>query len=786
MKFNKYFKIGFSIFVVVLFLFISFSSVMGNSAESELFTDNNHVKPSIWDLTIKLNKPEKALVLTLEQKQWQALAAICVVPAFIDRSSSTPLMFSDGVGDISTVIPHDKKAVTSWGSDASSASAMIAKEYWSKAELVFAVEKYEEALWTVPSAAFLSAPILVSPTKDTLNSLGTKIVIAIGNTNVQTDNIIKITTKEEVWTFQLELFDTKGVACNYVILTNPHDTEDNTPENIKWKYQSPAAAILAAYRHGIVQTGDWSVDRAAFEKIEIATDPDETNYDKIKPGFTKLKEDSYAVEKFLQDHGHTPEYLAAVGGPYAVPNFVYDIHVDYYYPTKNPQKTQYPSSLAAYATLTQTTDEAKYTKEDLAAGRLAAGNTFDLTKQLMRTFFYQEFLADGKYYSQTPNGWEKKSCFVDGHRLNQPEPDSLMWEPNKHYYPYEGINPVFENAGLSEKYYLPRNNSDPLDANKTIGSIMKEETPNYGYFHFMPHGGLTKLRIEVGIEPLTGEGEDDWLNAATISEVEYKAPSLIYTTCCKGGVWMLDKSTDGLFEPSDFITSSFIHAGAVVYIATPEIQSACFWKEAPYSVAGTQAIEFWKNVFSDNVPIGKAWRDAKWTAHNTWESKTPKPESPLTHHVDCISYTLFGDPALEIYKPKISFSSIKDMDIDIKITKAETGEDFTVEVIIKDLETGTTISDATVKITFQGTEHSGPKATFSAPTDAGENQITVKVNAKGYKDTQTKTWHQVGEVVVEDEEEPKDQTAAWIGVGILILIIIIVISGIIIKGKKKT
>jgi len=745
----QYFTTGLSLFIVALFFLFSFSSVTGNEALSKPISNNDHVTTAIWDYTIDLNKPDKALVLTFDQKQWQALVAVCTVPAFIGRTSSTPLMFSDGSGDVSTVIPYDTKSVSTYGSDAISATAKIATDFWSKAEIVFAVEKYEEALWIVPSASFLNAPILVSPTKETLSSLDTKYVFTIGDTNVEGENVIKLTTKENVWTFQLELFDTKGTICNYVVLTNPYDTDDSNPENIKWRYQSPAAAILGAYRLGIIQTGDWSVDRVAFEKIEKANDPDESNYNKIKTGFTKLKNDSYAVEKFLQDQGHVPEYLAAVGGPYSVPNYVYDIHVDHYFPTKKPQKTQYPSSLAAYATLTQTVDEKKYSKEDLAAGRLAAGNIFDLTKQLMRTFFYGEFLPNGDYYSSTPSGWENKACFVDGHRLNQPEPDSLIWDPKEPYYPYEGVNPTFNNAGLTTKYYLPRNESDPYDTNMTINGIM-EATTNNAYFHFMPHGGLTNLRIEVGFDNLTGR-QNVFLEASTINDLNYIAPTLIYTTCCKGGVWMLDEKGNGLYAPSDFTSSSFIHAGAVAYIATPEIQSACFWKEAPYSVAGDQSIEFWKIVFSDNLPIGKVWRDAKWSAHQTWESKTPKPDSALTHHVDCISYTLFGDPALEIYKPNKPFSSEKIMDIDIKISKVEAKKDFTVEVTVKDIETGTTISDAVVKIIFNTIEKDGSHATYTAPDTADEHRITITVSKPGYSPIDSKVWMQIEKSTDEGE-----------------------------------
>jgi hypothetical protein len=500
----------------------------------------------------------------------------------------------------------------------------------------------------------------------------------------------------------------------------------------------------------------------AFEAVEKATDPDQTNYDKIKAGFTQLKADSYEIEKFLQQSGHTPEYLAAVGGPYAVPNYVYDIHVDYYWPTKNPQKTQYPSSLAAYATLKEDIDPKKYTKEDLAAGRLAAGNLFDLTRQLARTFFYREFLPNGEFYDKTPTNWQTKACFADGHRINQPELDSLSWDPNVPYYPYEGVNPELESAGFNVDYYLPRNESNPYDANMTIWSIM-DETVNYGYFHFMPHGGLTNLRIEVGIKPNTTDPaerfQNDFLEASEIAELNYKAPTLIYTTCCKGGVWMLDEKQPGTkYKPSDFITSSFIHAGAVAYIATPEIQTGCFWKDAPYAVSGEQSIQFWKNVFSGNVPIGEAWRDAKWTAHQTYEAKTPKPDSSLTHHVDCISYTLFGDPALEIFKPKVDFKTIKEIDMKISIAKAVTGENFTVNIIVTDLLSGDPISDAQIKVKFQGTELEGDKTHFDAPENEGAYDLEIEVTKSGYQTLNAKTWVDVVKTDVDNgDSDDKDE-----------------------------
>jgi hypothetical protein len=716
---RKYSRIIISLCIVIALIILNSSNIIASDDESIIFTNNNHVTPGIWDLKLELNRPTQGLILTMDQHQWEALVAVCAVPAFIGREAQTPLMFSDGTGHGNTIIPTETKAITTWGANAQQASLNLTTDYWSVAELVFAVSNYEEALWIVPSASFIGAPILVSPDSEALNSLGVKYVIAIGSVEVPAanGNIFKLSEKEDVWAFQLELFNSKGMVCDYVIVTNPFDTDDSKPANIKWRFQSPAAAILGAYRFGIIQTGDWSVERAALEAVEKATDPNSENYNKIVPGFASLKKDSYDVEEFLQTKGHEPEYFAAVGGPYAVPNFYYDIHVDYYYPTQNKQKTQYPSSLAPYATLSESTQADRYTKEDLAAGRLAAGNIFDLSRQLMRTLFYNEFLPGGDYYSYTPPDWQTKACFADGHRLNQPEPDNIYWDRNKPYYPYEEVNPVFSNADLKTKYYLPRNESDPYDKNLTINGIM-QKTTDYGYFHFMPHGGLTNLRIEVGIDA-TGKAQNVFLEASTINSLQYKAPTFVFTTCCKGGVWSLDTG----YNPSDFISSAFIHAGAVAYIATPEIQAGCFWKEAPYAVSGEQAIDFWKNVFSSNVAVGSAWREAKWSGHKTWDEKTPKPSDISTHHVDSISYVLWGDPELEIFKPKIPFSAVEELDVEVSIPNIVKEKEFTVGVTVTDQKTGNPITDASVKVTFQGTEKTGSSVKFTAPKDAGEYEI---------------------------------------------------------------
>ena len=100
----------------------------------------------------------------------------------------------------------------------------------------------------------------------------------------------------------------------------------------------------------------------------------------------------------------------------------------------------------------------------------------------------------------------------------------------------------------------------------------------------LPHGGSTALRIETGIEPVTGTGQSTFLTASDVRTLEFQAPTICYTGSCKSAnPFMLDEG----YNTSDFMASAFVHAGCVVFIATPEIQSTCFWREAPFDPAST-------------------------------------------------------------------------------------------------------------------------------------------------------------------------------------------------------
>src|SRR5262249_40677217 len=90
--------------------------------------------------------PSQALVLKIDRENWQALTATCITPAFYNHSGAVPLIIDDGAAKHDAAIPSATASAKDFGADASAATAAIAKKYWKKAETVFVVADYEQAL----------------------------------------------------------------------------------------------------------------------------------------------------------------------------------------------------------------------------------------------------------------------------------------------------------------------------------------------------------------------------------------------------------------------------------------------------------------------------------------------------------------------------------------------------------------------------------------------------------------------------------------------------------------
>ena len=589
-------------------------------------------------------QPAKAMVLQLKREQWQALSAACMTPAFYSNGQATPLLFNDGSTQNNLSIPFDTATLESFGSDAKSATAKIARTYWKKADCVFVVDSYEQSLWVVPSAALLTSPILVNPDQETLTALGVKQAFVIGSSKPAVDKVVNLTTKEDAWKLHLDLMASKGLKCDYVVMTNPHDTDDKLNTNVRWPYLSLASAPLAAYRQAIVQTGDYTGDRAKFDALggAVGEAGDKDKYESVKPTFLKVKADSLAAEKFLADKGSMPKYLGMVGGAIELPYYILDIHTHYKY---WDLEIQYVPADMPYATMRDDVDFTRLVKPDLAVGRIIGDDVQDASGMLVKTFFYREFLPGGKYAGNAPAGWQGKSVVLDGHRLNQPDEGGPAASPNEPFFPAREVGEVFTSAGLKSDYVMPKDVTKTADANLPIEQLLGK-LGEYGNVQFVVHGDPPYMRIETG---RNGKDLNNFLltGPKVRQLMKFDGPTAMYVIGCHAGTCYMPCNSN-----AEFVPTAAVHTGAVAFIAPHTCQSICFWRYAPKGPANEQATYFWDNALNKKMPIGTALMDAKWRAYQEWKDKQYEKDrgkdTDNASEVDAPTVLLFGDPALRI------------------------------------------------------------------------------------------------------------------------------------------
>jgi hypothetical protein len=592
----------------------------------------------------ELVRPQQALLLQLGREPWQALTAACLTPAFYNSDYAVPLVLDDGSEKREVALPHDTASVAGFGADAAAATVKVATTYWKRAPCAFVVENYEQALWIVPSAAIIAAPILVQPDDATLTALGVKTVVAVGQGKAPAAETISLAGKEDVWKFQLSLLARQGKKCDYVVMTNPHDTDAPLNPNVQWPYLSLAAASLAAYHQAIVQTADYTGDRKSLHALggALGDTGDKAKYESVKATFQKVKDDSFAAEKFLADNGQTPEFLGMVGGSIELPYYICDIHTRYkYWDTQ----IDYVPADTPYATMRTDVDYSRFVKPDLGVGRVIADSVLDATLMLARTFFRKEFLPGGKYAALAPAGWETKAMLYDGHRLNQPDEGGPDASPKEPFYPANEVLAAFGQGGLKADYVFPRDETNKEDTRPT-GSELLEKTGAYSAVQFITHGDPPYMRIEVG-----KQGKDIKNYMATGPEfrkhLNFPAPTAVYVIGCHvGTVYAPFRSSD------DFLPLSAVHAGAVAFMAPHNCQAICFWRYAPKGPGASQCFYFWENALSKKMPVGLALSDAKWRAYQEWRDKQAEAgrdkDSDNAAEVDAPSLLLFGDPALRL------------------------------------------------------------------------------------------------------------------------------------------
>jgi hypothetical protein len=588
--------------------------------------------------------PGKALLLQLDREQWQGLVAVCATPAFYSRGNATPLIFDDGSELRELEIPHDTLSVKQLGEDAPQATAALARKYWTKAETVFVVEDYEQALWVVPSAAMLSSPVLVQPDDQTLKALGVRKAVLVGKAVAKADEVVSLADKKAVWQFQLKVMADQKMPCDYVVVTNPTDTADKPNPNVQWPWLSPAAALLAAYRHALVQTGNYTSDRQKLNDlgVSLGDKADQEKLAAVMPTMKRLKKDCNDAAKYLSDQGQHPRFLGMVGGAIELPYYFIDLHAKY---TFWNISIDYVPADTPYATLRDDTEFTRFVKPDLAVGRIMGDSVRDVTWMLVRTFFRTEYLPGGRYAGLAPAGWQKKAQVYDGHRLNQPDEGGPDASPDQPFHPAAEVAEVFKKANLSGDYVFPKDETKKDSPGVKASDLFGASSAN-GFVQYIAHGDPPYLRIEAG---RTGKDMKNYLatGAEYRKRLDFKAPAVVYVIGCNVGTVNANFKTN-----EEFLPPSAVHAGTVAYMAPNKCQAICFWRYAPKGPGAEQAILFWENALTKKMPIGEALNDGRWRGYQKWLPKQGEgqrnKDSDNCIEIDAPSMVLFGDPALVI------------------------------------------------------------------------------------------------------------------------------------------
>ena len=141
--------------------------------------------------------------------------------------------------------------------------------------------------------------------------------------------------------------------------------------------------VLAAYRHALVPTGDYTGERKMLHAlgVSLGESADKAKYAAVLPTLKKLNTDINDAARFMKIHGHTPRFLGMVGGSIELPYYICDLHSKYTY---WGQAIDYVPADTPYATLNPKLDYTRFVKPELAVGRLMGDCVLDVTLQLMK------------------------------------------------------------------------------------------------------------------------------------------------------------------------------------------------------------------------------------------------------------------------------------------------------------------------------------------------------------------------------------------------------------------
>ncbi len=675
--------------------------------------------PGFWDYDNQPKAPQAFMQVRLDGEAWAPQAALALVPVQIQRHVSQPLLFLNATADPSPLADGAAvKDLDDYGTSASTAMDAIATEFWTAAELVVIADDYEAALWATPLASFLEAPLLIGPSAATLTTLGATEAILVGVDTAPSgvEKLVGLDSQEDVWGFQLLVYQSKGLRCDYMVLTNPTDIDSSAA--LLYPGLSPAAGILAAQRQAIIITNDYTVDVDALKAFGAGTAEDAANYAKAEPAWKLVREDVLAAAKFMQDGGHGPAYLAIVGDGFAVPDYYLDFHVQWIYWNAGQH---YVPSQGPYAILDEAWNWSVYQEEDLGVGRLVTSTFELLSNYLVRVAHYDRFLPGGAWSTAEREAIFQEALVVDGHRINQPDPGGPPWTADVPWPPAGEMEAAAIAGGFNTTYIVSRNASVFNDTNPTT-TTMLEMSVNSSLVLINVHGtspgGTLYYRIDKG-KTDKDTGTFYTIEADKIREHSFDVPTVVSVVGCNLGTharWG---------DPGDHLPVANLDMGAAAYVGNVARQSICYSAVAPYGPCGATQVYTWENITATPQPIGPAYAAAKWEGYETFRNDSSDQEDS-----DPYVMQLFGDPALVLNHPTKAYPDTKVPELDLQVTY----EDGKVKVTtsVTDPASGNNLTPVVQMKLGDGTAKTGATQEFDQP--AADSLLEVSVTVTDYED----------------------------------------------------
>jgi hypothetical protein len=243
----------------------------------------------------------------------------------------------------------------------------------------------------------------------------------------------------------------------------------------------------------------------------------------------------------------------------------------------------------------------------LSLGRLMAPTVADVSAQVARTLFYEDYskayIADlSKDYPADQTPWSDHYGLLYGEAGGQT--GAIFWQD------------PFTTELLQHKWFVEKYGASVSKDRQTMDALGAYRKANY--FEIMLHGNWYWYVPEEN-------GPDSYSTAVKVSDVKdwQLGPTNFLTAACLMG------RTDGV-PPDTQISMAFVHAGVnAIFSAT----------RSTGQESSTREIE--RDLLYSDVSVGEALRD----------QKNAKPEPPTVY-----VRVLYGDPAFNPYEPENGYS----------------------------------------------------------------------------------------------------------------------------------